>query len=146
MYDVRFVAWPAFVHPASPQSPTRLLDHSSWCAPPPPPAVAGVWQGDVSLSFESDLEGVGRRRIFDIPAKPGEPGLVCGGCCGWGGGGGDDHDGWAEGDRGGTDYRRCWEWCLGGEGRMGVGASTGWTIGAGGVGAGTGIRMGACKG
>jgi hypothetical protein len=76
MYDVRFVAWPAFVHPASPQSPTPLLDHSSWCAPPPPPAVAGVWQGDVSLSFESDLEGVGRRRIFDIPAKPGEPGLL----------------------------------------------------------------------
>ena len=36
----------------------------------------GVWQGDVSLSFQIDLEGVGRQRIFDIPAKPGEPGLL----------------------------------------------------------------------
>jgi hypothetical protein len=36
----------------------------------------GVWLGNVSPSYGSDLEGVGRRRILNIPAKPGEPGLL----------------------------------------------------------------------
>jgi hypothetical protein len=36
----------------------------------------GVWQGDVSLSFKSELEGIGRQSIFDIPAKPGKPVLL----------------------------------------------------------------------
>ena len=34
---------------------------------------------------------------------------------------------------------------MSGKGRMGVGASTGWIIGTGYIGAGTGVWMGACK-
>ena len=57
--------------------PLPLLDRSCCCAPPPPPAVVGVWQGDVSLSYERDLEGIGPQRIFDILAS-----LVYDGWCG----------------------------------------------------------------
>jgi hypothetical protein len=106
----------------------------------------GVWQGDVSLSYERDLEDL---------RYPGEPGLLrspvwfavvgvvveagvktimMAGRRGTGAG-------WTTGAaRTGTGV-----W-TGGEGWMSLGASTGWTIGAGGVGAGTGIWMGACKG
>ena len=53
--------------------PPPLLDRRSWCMLLP--GGVGIGLGDVSLSYESDLEGVGRR-IMGISDRPGEPGLL----------------------------------------------------------------------
>jgi hypothetical protein len=89
---------------------------------------SGVCPARRSPSHKCDLKGIGRRRIFDIPARHGEPGLLLAyfdlrwwGCCwggGWRAGGRDDSDRWVEGDRR--------ELANGaGTGKMDVGSSTG---------------------
>ena len=106
-------------------NPTPLLDHSSWCAPQPQPAGVSVWQGDFSLSFESDLEGIGRQRIIEMPADPGEPAARFGlGWLGWG------RSWWLGGGRRARDglpallgLGGVW---IGGEGKMGVGTCAGY--------------------
>ena len=106
----------------------------------------GIWQGDVSLSYERDLEGIGRWKIFDTLASlvwfavvgvVGEAGVETIVMAGRRETGAGRTTGAA-----GT-WTGVW---MGGEGRMGVGACTGWTIGAGCVDAGTGVWMGAWKG